>query len=84
MACYFIDGKPMAGGVMEKRGHPRELYDHVSSVDGLVPPNLPIPNCDCGVPAHVFQSRHPETAARCFYCYSGYAVSNGLFFPMTW
>jgi hypothetical protein len=20
MACYFIDGKPMAGGVMEKKG----------------------------------------------------------------
>jgi hypothetical protein len=67
----------------KKRGRPRELYDHASSVDGPVSPDLPIPNCDCGVPAHVFQSKHPETAARCFYCCSGCAVSNGLFFPMT-
>jgi hypothetical protein len=28
----------------------------------------------------VFQSRHPETAVRCFYYCSGCAVSNGLFF----
>ena len=41
-----------------------------------VPPELPVPNCDCGRPADVFQSRHPDTAARCFYTCSHFNVSN--------
>ena len=32
--------------------------------------------CDCGRPADVFQSRHPDTAARCFYTCSCFNVSN--------
>jgi len=62
-----------------KRGHPRELYPNVSSKDALVPPNLPIPNCDCGRPADVMQSRHPETVACCFYTCSSCSVSNCRF-----
>jgi hypothetical protein len=31
----------------QKRGRPRELYLDVSSKDALVPPDLPVPNCDC-------------------------------------
>jgi hypothetical protein len=31
----------------QKRGRPRELYPDVSSKDAPVPPELPVPNCDC-------------------------------------
>ena len=41
-----------------KRGRPRELYPDASSKDAPVPPDLPVPNCDCGFPAHVCQSKH--------------------------
>ena len=37
-----------------KRGRPRELYPDASSKDASVPPDLPVPNYDCGFPAHVF------------------------------
>ncbi|XP_066397517.1 uncharacterized protein [Miscanthus floridulus] len=43
-----------------KRGCPRELYPDESSKDVTVSPELHVPNCDCGRPADVFQSRHPE------------------------
>jgi len=57
--------------IWRKKGRPRELYPDVSCKDAPVPPEESIPNCDCGHPAHVSQSRHPDTAARCFYtCYS--------------
>ena len=59
-----------------KRGRHRELYPNASSKDASVPPDLPVPNCDCGFPADVFQSRHPDTAARCFYTCSRFNVSN--------
>ncbi|TVU34630.1 hypothetical protein EJB05_16471 [Eragrostis curvula] len=45
----------------------RVQYPRVSSVDGPVPPTLPVPNCECGHPAVVQQSRHRVTAARAFY-----------------
>jgi hypothetical protein len=32
----------------QKRGRPQELYPDVSSKDDLVPPELPVPNFDCG------------------------------------
>ena len=48
----------------QKRGRPRELYPDVSSKDTPVPPELPVPNCDCGRLAWVCQSKHPDTAAR--------------------
>jgi hypothetical protein len=32
----------------QKRCHPRELYPNVSSKDALIPPDLPVPNCDYG------------------------------------
>jgi len=32
-----------------------------------VPSPLPIPNCECRIPAEVKQSRHPKTAARAYY-----------------
>ncbi|KAF8644163.1 hypothetical protein HU200_066537 [Digitaria exilis] len=34
---------------------------------GPVSPALAIPNCCCGVPAVVKQSRHPKTAGRAYY-----------------
>jgi len=51
----------------ERNGRPKELYPDESCKDAPVPPDLPVPNCDHGYPAVVFQSRHPDTAARCFY-----------------
>ena len=67
-----------------KRGRPRELYLDESSKDAPIPPELPVPNCDCGRPVDVFQSRHPDTAARCFYTYSRFNVSNSfcMFFSL--
>ena len=59
-----------------KRVRPRELYPDVSSKDAPVPPDLSIPNYDCGFPADVFQSRHPDTATRCFYTCSHFNISN--------
>ena len=59
-----------------KRDRPRELYPDACSKDAPVPPELPVPNCDCGRLADVFQSRHPDTAARCFYTCSRFNVSN--------
>jgi hypothetical protein len=59
--------------LLRKRGRRRELYPYVSSKDAPVPPNLPIPNCDCGFVAHVFQSRHLDTT-HCFYTCSRFNV----------
>ncbi|KAF8649674.1 hypothetical protein HU200_064214 [Digitaria exilis] len=42
-------------------------YPDVSSKDILVPPALPSPQCECGKPARVTQSLHPDTAAREYY-----------------
>lgn len=38
-----------------------------NDVDAPVLPPLPVPNCDCGIPAEVKQSRSPSTAGRAFY-----------------
>ena len=59
-----------------KRGRPRELYPDESSKDAPVPPEFPVPNRDGGRSADVFQSRHPDTAARYFYTCSRFKVSN--------
>ena len=61
-----------------KRGRPRELYPDASSKDAPVSPDLPVPNCVCGFPVHIFQSKHPDTAARCFYTCSRFNVSNSF------
>ena len=37
-----------------KQGRPRELYPDESSKDAPVPPDLHVPNFDCGRPADVF------------------------------
>jgi hypothetical protein len=37
-----------------KRGRPQELHLDASSKDAPVPPDLHVPNCDCGRPAWVF------------------------------
>jgi hypothetical protein len=58
----------------QKRGRPQELYSNVSSKDPPVTPDLPVPNCDCGRPVWVCQSKHPNTAARCFYLCGGFNV----------
>ncbi|KAF8659442.1 hypothetical protein HU200_058471 [Digitaria exilis] len=42
-------------------------YPDVSSKDAPVPPALPSPQCECGKPARVTQSMHPDTAARAYY-----------------
>lgn len=43
------------------------VYPTVSCEDAPVPPALPVPNCECGIPAEVKQSRWPTTAARAYY-----------------
>jgi hypothetical protein len=58
----------------QKRGRARELYPVVSSKDALVPPDLPVPNCDYSRPAWVCQSKHPYTTARGFYTCGGFNV----------
>ena len=42
-------------------------YPNEFSEDGPVPPLLPVPNCVCGAPAEVKQSREERTAGRCYY-----------------
>ena len=50
------------------QSHKRKIwYRGEAKEDGPVPPPIPIPNCECGIPAEVKQSRHPKTAARAFY-----------------
>lgn len=63
-----------------KRGHPPELYPNASSKDAPVPPDLPVPNCDCGRPAVVFRSRHPDMAPHCFYTCSSFNDHAKCFF----
>jgi hypothetical protein len=57
-----------------KRGRPTELYPDMSSKDAPVPPDLPVPNYDYGFVAHVFQSRHLDAVACCFYICSRFNV----------
>ena len=66
-----------------KQGRPRELYPDASSKDAPIPPDLPIPNYDRGFLAHVFQSKHPDTTARCFYICSRFNVRNYLHYPFS-
>lgn len=54
---------------------PKELYPDVSCKDAPVPAALPVPQCDCGKPAEVRQSMHPDTAARAHYMCGDYRVS---------
>ena len=42
-------------------------YHTIKCEDAPVPPALPVPNCECGIPAEVKQSRWPTTAARAYY-----------------
>ena len=58
-----------------KQGRPRELYPDEFSKDAPIRPELPVPNCGCGCLANVFQSRHPDTATRCFYTCNRFNVS---------
>jgi hypothetical protein len=46
----------------------------LSSKDANVPPDLSVPNCDCGRPVWVCQSKHPDTTARCFYLCGSFNV----------
>ena len=46
-----------------KRGRPRELYPDASSKDAHVPPDLPVPNCNCSFPTDVF-NRDIQTQQR--------------------
>ena len=59
----------------EKRGRPKSLYYDVSCKDAPVPPELPMPMCDCGKLARVDQSMHEDTAACTYYCCNDYRVS---------
>src|SRR6185312_9660099 len=50
--------------------HKRKIeiqYPTVRCEDAPVPPALPVPNCECGIPAEVKQSRWRTTAARAYY-----------------
>lgn len=51
-------------------------YPDVSSKDAPVPPALPSPQCECGKPARVTQSMHPDTAARAYYKCGDHRVSS--------
>ncbi|KAF8652050.1 hypothetical protein HU200_062994 [Digitaria exilis] len=51
--------------MLRQRGYGQ--YPSVEDAHGPVPPVLPIPDCCCGVPAEVKQSRHPKTAGRAYY-----------------
>ncbi|CAO2038187.1 unnamed protein product [Urochloa humidicola] len=62
------------------KDRPSDLYPNVSCKDAPVPPALPIPNCDCGKPAQVTQSMHPDTAARAYYTCSDYRGSEKCYF----
>lgn len=42
-------------------------YNSQSGVHASIPAALPVPNCRCGVPAKVKQSRHQKTARRSYY-----------------
>ncbi|KAF8666090.1 hypothetical protein HU200_053800 [Digitaria exilis] len=53
--------------MLRQRGYGQ--YPSVEDAHGPVPPALPVPNCCCGVPAEVKQSRHPKTAGRAYYIY---------------
>lgn len=59
----------------DKKGRPKELYYDESCKDAPVPPEYPVPMCDCGRPAGVRQSKHEDTAARAYYCCLDYRVS---------
>jgi hypothetical protein len=52
--------------VAEERSSSGVISD-VSSKDAPIPPELLVPKCDCGRLAWVYQSKHPDTVARCFY-----------------
>ena len=67
---------------MAERKHKVEIvYPTVRCEDASVPPALPVPKCECGIPAEVKQSRWPTTAARAYYMCSVkwemYTVSAG-------
>ena len=42
-------------------------YPTARCEDALVPPALPVPNCECDISAEVKQSRWPTTAGRAYY-----------------
>ena len=42
-------------------------YPSEEDADAPVPPALAVPDCRCGSPAEVQQSRHPNTAGRAYY-----------------
>jgi len=81
---YFGFGSGYFGSVFGSRlffprlSCPEALYSDASCKDAHVHPELPVPNCDCGKPAHVFESKHLDTAARAFYTYGDCCVSNCL------
>jgi hypothetical protein len=60
----------------QKQGHPKALYHDVSGKDAHVHTKLPMPNCDCVKPAHMYQSRHPDTVAHAFHTCGDQRVSN--------
>ncbi|KAF8651099.1 hypothetical protein HU200_063629 [Digitaria exilis] len=50
---------------LRRRGYGQ--YPSEEYADGPAPPALPVPNCCCGAPALVKQSRHPKTVGRAYY-----------------
>ncbi|KAF8702020.1 hypothetical protein HU200_033359 [Digitaria exilis] len=56
--------------IVHERNLRRRGYSHYPSeedADGPVPPALLVPNCCCGAPALVKQSRHPKITGRAYY-----------------
>jgi hypothetical protein len=59
----------------EERSSSR-VYPDASCKNAHVPPDLPVPNSECGRPALVFQSRHTYMAAYYFYTCNSFNVSS--------
>ena len=60
----------------QKHGRPKAYTRCV--LDAPVHLELPIPNCDYGKPALVYQSRHSDTTTRAFYTCGDQRVSSCL------
>ena len=71
---YFVIGSMVVRNNKQFLHHPKDYGAFGPSL-----PALPTPLCDCGLPAFVKQSRHPESAGRAFYVCQLTAYSVGWF-----
>ena len=68
----------MCKRIMQKRKWLAERakpYPDKSMKDVPVPPQFPVPQCVCEIPAKIIQSTHPATAARAYYTCGHHLIS---------